>query len=320
MEYVAKKEKALQNKIIPQTKRADFEEFWASQVNALRQKPLKVTKQKITTPYDKFFTTYEVTFNTCDDTIVNAYFTTPNNATGKLPCVALFGGGGSSRDIYLQIASTGVCCFAMDNRSQGGITFDKGDYSMGDGYRGSVGACFSFDILDKERYYMRNLYLDAVRAIDVISALEEVDSTKIVSHGISQGGALSIVSAALSGKVIKTYPVVPSFSCLVERVEAGSGVFSAVKAYLTKHPENTDKVMNTLSYFDINNIVSLLKVPSEFMLGLIDPICLPEFVYSVYAHAQGEKQITIEPFTPHNISLNFQDKLFYEFGKLTQKN
>lgn len=319
MDYVEKKEQALKSKIIAQTKQADFAEFWTSQVENLRKKPLKVTKKKIETPYDRLLTTYEITYNTCDDTIVNAYFTKPTNSTGKLPCVALFGGGGSSRDIYAHIVSTGVCCFAMDNRSQGGDTFDNGDYSMGDGYRGSVGACFSFDVLNKESYYMKNLYLDAVRAIDVISTLEEVDNTKIVSHGISQGGALSIVAAALSGKVIKTYPVVPSFSCLVERVEAGSGVFSAVKAYLTKHPENTDKVMNTLSYFDINNMVSLLSVPSHFMLGLIDPICIPEFVYSVYTHAQGEKQLTIEPFTPHNISLNFQEKLHFEFSKLVEE-
>lgn len=316
MSYISEKEAILQKKIIPQTKKLDFEEFWTNQVKALREKPLKFTKTKIKTPYNKFFTTYEIAYNTCDDTIVYAYFTTPNQAKGKLPCVALFGGGGSSRDIYVQIASTGVSCFAMDNRSQGGDTFDKADYSMGDGYRGNPGANFSYDLLNKENYYMRNLYLDAVRAIDVISSLEEVDENKIVTFGMSQGGALSIVSAALSGKVKKTYPVVPSFSCIEKRVEAGSGVFSSVKAYLTKHPEKTDEVFSNLSYFDMINMVSLLKVPSEFMLGLIDPICLPEFVYSVYHHANGDKSITIEPFTPHNISLNFQDKVYYDFNIL----
>ena len=47
MDYVAKKEQALKSKIIAQTKQADFAEFWASQVETLRKKPLKVTKKKI---------------------------------------------------------------------------------------------------------------------------------------------------------------------------------------------------------------------------------------------------------------------------------
>ncbi len=316
MQYELQKEQVLKSRVINQTKKQDFEEFWALQVKALRKIPLKVERKQIQTPYDAVFTTYEITFNTIDDTKVHAYFCKPKFVSGKLPCVALFGGGGSSRTINAQIVNTGVCCFAMDNRSQSGDTFDKGEYSMGDGYHGNPGACFSYDVLYKESYYMRNLYLDAVRAIDVIETLEEVDKNKIVTHGISQGGALSIVSACLSGKVKKTYPVVPSFSCLEKRVEAGSGVFSSVKSYLQKHPEKADRVFDTLSYFDINNMVSLLKVPASYMLGLSDNICLPEFVYSVYEHTAGEKTIDLEPFTPHTISQNFQKKMHFEFTKL----
>ena len=316
MSYVSEREAILKNKVIPQTKKADFEEFWAENVKKLRAIPLEFTKTKIKTPYDKTFTTYDITFNTIDKTVVHAYYSHPNNPTKKLPCVALFGGGGSQRDIYAQVVSTGVCCFAMDNRSQGGLTFDKADYSMGDGYHGNPGALVSYDLLNKDNYYLRNIYLDAIRAIDVIERLEEVDSTKIITQGMSQGGALSIVAASLSGKVYKTFPVVPSFSCLPYRVEAGSGVFSAVKAYLTRNPSHVDKVYDTLSYFDINNMASLLKVPSSFNLGLSDPICLPEFVYSVYTHAQGEKQIELSPFTGHIISLDFQNYMFNEFAKL----
>ena len=318
MSYISEKEAVLKTRIIPQTKKEDFEQFWLDNVKKLRSKPLEFTKTKIKTPYDKTFTTYEVIFNTIDDTKVHAYFSHPNNMTKKLPCVAVFGGGGSSRDIYPQFVSTGVCVFAMDNRSQGGVTFDKADYSMGDGYHGNPGALLSYDLLNKDNYYLRNLYLDAVRAIDVIASLEEVDTTKIVTYGMSQGGALSIVSASLSGKVLRTFPVVPSYGCLPQRVEAGSGVFSSVKAYLTSHPLHVDKVFETLSYFDMNNMVSLLKVPSAFNLGMIDPVCIPEFVYSVYTHTIGEKEMHFAPFTGHIISPDFMQYMLYEFVKLAE--
>ena len=316
MSYISEKEAILKNKIIPQTKKEDFEQFWKDNVNTLRKIPLKYTKTKIKTPYDKFFTTYEIVFNTIDETKVYAYFTHPNNMTKKLPCVAVFGGGGNTRCIYTQLFCTGICVFSMDNRSQGGVTFDKADYSMGDGYRGNPGALLSYDLLNKDNYYLRNLYLDAVRAIDVICDLEEVDTSKIITYGMSQGGALSIVSASLSGKVLRTFPVVPSFSCLQQRVEAGSGVFSAVKAYLTLHPSHVDKVLDNLSYFDMNNMVSLLKVPATFNLGMIDPVCIPEFVYSIYSHTAGPKDIHFAPFTGHTISGDFMDYMLNEFTLL----
>ena len=59
--------------------------------------------------------------------------------------------------------------------------------------------------------------------------------------------------------------------------------------------------MDVLTYFDVNNIVSLLKTPISFCLGLTDPVCLPEFVYSVYSHVPGQKEMYMYPFVPHSL-------------------
>ena len=316
MGYIERKEEALMKKIIPQDMMEDFESFWTKNVSDLRSKPIEFTKTKIKTPYDKTFTTYEIIFNTIDDTKVYAYFSHPNNMTKKLPCVVAFGGGGSQRDIYPQFVSTGVCCLSVDNRAQGGLTVDKADYDWVDNYHGKPGANMSNGILNKDNYYLRNLYLDAVRAVDVASLLDEVDSEKIVTYGMSQGGALAITAAALSGKVLRTFPVVPSYSCMQRRIEAGSGVLSAVQSYIFRYPEKVDKVFETLSYFDMLNMVSLLKVPAAYNLGLSDPICIPEFVYSVYYHTKSEKEIHFAPFVGHNISLDYLDFMLNEFAKL----
>lgn len=313
MSYISEKEENLLKRVIPQTKQPDFEEFWQKQVSYLRSFPIKFTKTELDTPWNKYLTFYEVTFTTHDDTVVNAYFSHPKDIKGKLPCVVRFGGGGSSRTFYTDMPLLGVCCFSMDNRSQGGVTFDKANYDHGDDFRGAL---MTHNLLDKESFYMRNLYLDAVRAIDVVSLFDEVDTTKIVTMGESQGGALSIVSACLSGKVLKTYPSVTSYACIPQRVEAGSGVFGAVKQYLTKHTSEVDVAFNTLSYFDINNMVSLLKVPSLFCLGMIDPICIPEFVYSAYHHAGGDKRIEFMPFTGHTTSFEAWTKIRYELADL----
>ncbi len=163
-----------------------------------------------------------ISFNTHDKTIVNAYFCVPKHKEGeKLPCVAVYQSGGGTDGIFTDIVATGVCTFCMDVRSQGGYTYDKAEYDVMDDYRGAL---MNDNILNKENFYMRNIYLDAVRCIDVIATLPEVDPEKIVSYGGSQGGALTIVSGAFNGKVKKVYPAIVSFCCLEQRVEAGSGV------------------------------------------------------------------------------------------------
>lgn len=315
MTYIERKEEMLKKQIIEQTKEADFEVFWKNQVKALREVPLKIERRELNLPY-KTFKVYEIVYNTHDDTLVTGYFSVPCTYDGKkIPCAAIFHGGGGSFGLNPEFVATGICTFSIDPRSQGGKTYDRADYDVADDYHGG-NAIMSHGLLDKENFYMRNIYLDAVRAIDVIATLPEVDTERIVAHGQSQGGALTIVASALSGKVKKAYPSVPSYSCLEKRVENGSGVFGAVNAYLRANPEETDRVMRTLSYFDINNMASLLKVPTEFFLGLSDPTCLPAFVYSPYAHTTAEKNIVIGPFTPHTISKEYKYKLLGELAAL----
>lgn len=317
MYYEMQKEELLKTRIIPQNKKADFESFWQEQVAALRRIPVEITREKLDLPYEKTFLSYKITYNTHDETLVDAYFSCPVNRTGeKLPCVVYFHGGSGRKEIYPDIVATGVCCFAIDVRSQIGTTIDKGIYHSGD----HNGGLMTRGVLDKNEFYMKNIYLDAVRAMDVVAQLPEVDPERIVTYGGSQGGALSIAASALSGISKKCYTVVTSYCCLDKRVESPdgqrSGIFKTTHQFLRNYPEHTDRVMDVLTYFDINNMVSLLKVPTSFCLALADPVCLPEYVYSAYAHTAGEKEIRMYPFTPHCFPEDYKLRAYREFAAL----
>lgn len=297
MNYCETKENSLKNSIIPQNSQADFAEFWQTQIAFLRTIPLSVSRTKLDLPY-KTFTTYEITYNTHDKTMIHAWFSVPAGQEGKkLPCVVYFHGGGGKKEIYPEIPATGVCCFAMDVRSQAGTSIDRADYTLTD----NMGNLMARDITDKNHFYMRNIYLDAVRAMDVVAALPEVDPEKIVTFGASQGGALSIVASAFSGLSKKCYTCVPSYCCLHHRIERGTGVFGPAAKLLKVHPHLTDAAFETLTYFDINNLVTFLKVDTDVCLNLADEICIPQFVYSPYSHITAPKQIHYHPFQPHCI-------------------
>ena len=74
--------------------------------------------------------------------------------------------------------------------------------------------------------------------------------------------------------------------------------------------------MDTLSYFDIINMVSLLSVPVSFCLALADPICLPPYVYSAYHHAKCEKSIHMYPFVHHEVPNDYLLLAHKEFATL----
>ena len=297
MTYEQEKELELQKKVIPQSMKPDFKEFWEEGVKQLRQVPIQIKRKKMETPYDKTFVTYEISYNTHDDTWIDAWFSVPANAKGKLPCVVFYHGGNGRRLIWPEFPATGVCCFAMDVRGQGGTSIDKAVYNTGC----TNGHLMSKGVMDKNEFYMRNIYLDAVRAMDVVAQLEEVDPEKIVTYGGSQGGALSIVASALSGRSKKCYTQITSYCALKNRTELGSGILKGAYDYLKRFPEDATTVFDVLTYFDIINMVSLLNVPTDFFMGLADSICLPHFVYSAYAHANCEKTICMYPFTPHEV-------------------
>ena len=171
---------------------------------------------------------------------------------------------------------------------------------------------------DGTRVYTQQLFWNSTTKriySNVDTKIVTADDTHF-TEGFDSDEDLVIVAAAFSGKVKKAYPTVPSYSCLQQRVENGSGVFASVQSHLTLYPSHTDRALKTVSYFDINNIVSFLKVPVDFFLGLTDPACLPPFVYSPYAHTDSPKKITIAPFTPHTISREYKLELLKELSEL----
>ena len=312
MSYFEQKETELKSKVIPQNGKPDLKEFWDKNVAEVKALPLEVSRTKLETPYDISITTYEIVYNTHDATKIHAYFSVPSYAKEKLPCVVHFHGGRGKREIYPDIVSTGVCCFSMDVRGQSGISIDRAEYETGsiNWYQMTEG------ILDKNEHYMRNIYMDAIRAMDVVASLPEVDAGRIVTYGGSQGGALSIVASAFSGLSKKCFTQITSYCCLQQRVENNSGVLNGVNYYLQRYPEHTDAALDTLSYFDVNNLVSFLDMPVEFCMGLADGTCLPHFVYSVYHHAKSEKKLYMYPGVGHLVTQPYLNIVHKEFSQL----
>ncbi len=89
---------------------------------------------------------------------------------------------------------------------------------------------------------------------------------------------------------------VPTFGWAEGRrrlVKAGSG--SEINRYLEYHPQRTDRLMRTLSYFDTMNFAGLVTCPTMIGVGLSDDIVPPETVCAIANHLTAPHEVLEYP-------------------------
>ena len=138
------------------------------------------------------------------------------------------------------------------------------------------GDWFSYHFGDKDSYYYRGAFMDAIRAVDFMATREVCDMTKLFAEGSSQGGALTYAAAALSN-----YP----FSAICTNV-AFLGDFpdyfelvgwpgDVAKAEAQKKGMTDEQMYAFLSYYDTKNLATRISCPVLATSGGRDGTCPP---------------------------------------------
>lgn len=142
---------------------------------------------------------------------------------------------------------------------------------------------------DPGDYYYCRLFTDAVRAVDVARDLPEVDASRLAVAGASQGGAIAIAAAALSGTTTWTVAAalvdVP-FLCDVRRAMqiTDAWPYAELVTYCKTHRDRVDQVFRTLSYVDGVTLARRATSPALFSVALMDEVCPPSTVFAAYNH------------------------------------
>jgi len=192
----------------------------------------------------------------------------------------------------------GYTIFALDTRGQFGESQDYAKYPAG-----HFSGWMTQGILDPETYYYKYVYMDGLRAIDLLLTRKEVDSKRIGVMGASQGGGLSIAASALAGDLVKTaMPDVPYLCHYRRAVEIASGnPYLELNNYMRFKPEQEEQIFRTLSYFDGMNLAPMIKAKTMVSVGLADGICPPSTVFAAYNHMKCRKEINIYTYWAHEV-------------------
>ena len=156
---------------------------------------------------------------------------------------------------------------------------------------------FSFGMDNRDRYYMKNVYLGLVRAIDFATSLPQWDGRNVVMQGGSQGGALSLVAAGLDKRVTLCVVNHPALSDMAGYLEKGrTGGYPHFKV---KDGPLTAETAKVLAYYDVVNFSRHVSCPVYMTWGYNDITCPPTTSYAVWNTLKCPKESLITPINEH---------------------
>ncbi|WP_078549423.1 alpha/beta fold hydrolase [Litchfieldia alkalitelluris] len=264
---------------------------------------------------------YHLYFTGVGGARVYCKYVKPKNPKPNSPGLVMFHGysvdSGDWSD-KITYAAHGISVLAMDCRGQGGLSEDNLTV-LGNTLRGHI--IRGIDDPNPDNFYFRQVFLDTVQAARILMSMEHVDENRIGVFGMSQGGALATVCAALEPRVkmaICGYPFLSDYKRVWE-MDINASAYAEIAEYFRKfdpHHEREDEIFLKLGYIDIQNFADRVKANVLWVTGMIDLICPPSSQFAAYNKITSEKELLLYHEFGHEGLPRLVDKALQRFLKL----
>ena len=294
---------------------ADFNQFWQTALKEARKVPFEAEYRDIPDATNDRFVTKLVRLRVGKNKWMQGYLTMPKPALAsgssasqegqaplpaKYPVVLCPPGAGSQKISPSDYFPKEGCIYMKieihdNDQMLPDDAYNQMRQEKCDGYmrRGMA---------SRDTYYYKEVYVGCARALDFLCSLPEWDGKNAIVTGGSQGGALTIVTAALNEKTTMCAPFYPALCDLtgfLHRRAGGwpkffSGFYNDGKTDIPN-----EQAVETLQYFDVVNFARLLKVPTFMSWGYNDDTCSPTSVWAAWNEIQAPKEKDITPSSGH---------------------
>jgi cephalosporin-C deacetylase len=277
------------------TRPADFDRFWDDLLAEAVAIPLDPTLTHLPSRSTAEVDVYEIGYTSLDGLRIAGWYCVPKASflPPPYPALLIVPGYISEPTLPKSWAKLGYAAVGVAPRGK-----LRSNARFNPGYPGLL----THNIIDRQTYGYRGFYIDAARAVDFVLTRPEVDRARIGVHGSSQGGALTITTAALRPDVIACGAAGAPYLCGFMDAAAltDSYPYQEINDYLRQYPEREGAMRDTLNYFDGINFAPRIRCPMLVYIGLADDVCPPETGYAFFNALDCPKTIHAYPRCAHD--------------------
>jgi cephalosporin-C deacetylase len=262
----------------------DFDAFWdgvQQQVAAVPLEPEMIPDPLRTSAEVEVF---QVFYTSIEHVRIAAWYCRPTRRVGRLPAVLLLPGYQADPPIPKEWALKGYGALSVAPRGK-----LRSNRQFNPGYPNLL----TYNIVDRHTYAYRGFYVDAWRGIDFLLARPEVDPTRLGVTGSSQGGGLTITTAAMRPEIRAAAAGAPYLCGFMDAIAlTHTYPYEEINDFLRAHPDSRHAVEATVAYFDGINFADKITCPIIVNIGLQDNVCPPETGYALFNQIRAtDKQL-----------------------------
>jgi len=262
----------------------DFDAFWGDIMQQAAAIPLdpEIIPDPLRSSED--IEVFQVFYTSLEQVRIAAWYCRPTRRAERTPAILLLPGYQMDPPIPKEWARKGFLALSVAPRGK-----LRSNRQFNPGYPNLL----TYNIIDRHTYAYRGFYVDAWRGIDFLLSRPEVEPTRLGVTGSSQGGGLTITTAAMRPEVCAAAAGAPYLCGFLDAIAlTHTYPYEEINDYLRRYPESRSLVEETLAYFDGINFADKITCPIIVNIGLQDNVCPPETGYALFKQIRAtEKQL-----------------------------
>ena len=270
----------------------DLDAFWHRTKEELTTTPVHATLTAAPEHSGREYVTSLVTLDSFQGTRLRAWYSVPTDPIpgGTLPAVLAVPGYAGDKPIPTHLALSGFAVLTLYPRGQGE---SRKEWELEHSTK------LTYHVTDKERFYYRGAYMDCVRGLDFLASRPEVDATRLGMWSRSQGGGLTLATAALDHRVRVAVAEEPFLCNYPAAMHVPSHPYRELQAYAAAHPQERQAMLDTLAYFDCLHLAPAIQCPTLVNIGMRDATCPAHTIMPVFERIVAPKALYVYPDLTH---------------------
>jgi len=268
----------------------DFDAFWDDVMREANAVPLEPELVPDPLRSSEDIEVFHAFYTSIDRVRVAAWYCRPARRAARTPAIVLLPGYQMDPPIPKEWARKGYAALSVAPRGK-----LRSNRQFNPGYPNLL----THNMVDRHTYAYRGFYVDTWRSVDFLLSRPEVDAARIGVTGSSQGGGLTITTAAMRPEVRAAAAGAPYLCGFTDAVElTHTYPYEEINDYLRLHPEHRAQVEETLAYFDGISFADRISCPVIVNIGLQDNVCPPETGFALFDRI-GSADKRLYPYDGH---------------------